>query len=98
MIEEFGEKPFGGTGRILELKLPEYRPIFYTDELKGKQVCRDDLWAVSTDELNAIYHRLTLLEKVTEIAAKRPNKMGPHYMIWMDTMDAAILAALKGGK
>lgn len=29
------------------------RPILYTDTINGQQVLRDDLWAVSTDELNA---------------------------------------------
>lgn len=28
------------------------RPVFYTDSLAGKQVMRDDLWAVTTEELN----------------------------------------------
>jgi hypothetical protein len=54
-------KMFGDTGRTLELKLPEYRAIFYTDELRGKQVCRDDLWAVSTDELNGLHATLKTL-------------------------------------
>jgi hypothetical protein len=30
------------------------------------------------------------MTKVAEVAAKRPNKFGPHYMIWMDSMDAAL--------
>lgn len=30
------------------------RPIQYTDSLGGVQTCRDDLWAVTTAELNAI--------------------------------------------
>lgn len=28
------------------------RPILYTDTLNGVQTCRDDLWAVTTEELN----------------------------------------------
>lgn len=28
------------------------RAIFYTDTVEGKQALRDDLWAVSTEELN----------------------------------------------
>ena len=28
------------------------RPILYTDTIKGVQVCRDDMWAVTTEELN----------------------------------------------
>ncbi|MGP1675945.1 MAG: hypothetical protein ACTS6J_02175 [Burkholderiales bacterium] len=27
------------------------RPILYTDSIKGVQVCRDDLWAVTTEEI-----------------------------------------------
>lgn len=30
------------------------RPILYTDSINGEQTCRDDLWAVTTDELNAL--------------------------------------------
>jgi len=26
-------------------------PILYTDSIRGRQVCRDDLWAISTDQL-----------------------------------------------
>jgi len=52
------------------------------DEVKGE---RDILRA-----------RLALLEKVAEVAEKRPNKMGPHFMIWMDTMDAALLSLKEG--
>ena len=36
------------------------RPILYTDTINGQQVCVDNLWAVTTEELN----RLALLEKV----------------------------------
>ena len=28
------------------------RPILYTDTIGGKQVLRDDMWAVTTEELN----------------------------------------------
>lgn len=30
------------------------RPILYTDTVGGKQTLRDDLWAVSTEELNSL--------------------------------------------
>lgn len=30
------------------------RPILYTDTVGGKQTMRDDLWAVTTEELNAL--------------------------------------------
>jgi hypothetical protein len=30
------------------------RPVLYTDTVGGSQTCRDDLWAVTTDELNAL--------------------------------------------
>lgn len=28
------------------------RPVLYTDTVGGNQTCRDDLWAVTTEELN----------------------------------------------
>ena len=30
------------------------RPILYTDSVQGVQVCRDDLWAVTTNEIHSI--------------------------------------------
>jgi hypothetical protein len=30
------------------------RPILYTDTIKGNQCCRDDMWAVTTEELNRL--------------------------------------------
>ena len=41
--------------------------------------------------------RIVVLEQVAEVAAKRPNKFGPHYMIWQDAMDSALRHA-EGGK
>jgi len=29
-------------------------PILYTDSVQGVQVCRDDLWAVTTEEIHAL--------------------------------------------
>lgn len=37
------------------------RPIFYTDTIGDKQVLRDDLWAVTTEELNKIEIELSEL-------------------------------------
>lgn len=30
------------------------RPLLYTDTIRGEQICRDDMWAVTTDELNEL--------------------------------------------
>lgn len=30
------------------------RPILYTDTVNGIQTCRDDMWAVTTEELNKL--------------------------------------------
>lgn len=35
----------------MRAKIPP-RPLLYTDTIQGQQVCRDDMWAVTTDELN----------------------------------------------
>ncbi len=40
------------TNRIVCRSPLATRPILYTDTLSGDQVCRDDLWAVTTEELN----------------------------------------------
>ena len=41
------------------------RPILYTDTVRGIQTMRDDLWAVTTEELNILHRtRLQTLEEV----------------------------------
>ncbi len=39
------------------------RPVLYTDTVGGEQTCRDDLWAVSTDDLNALREKLAAAER-----------------------------------
>ena len=34
------------------------RAILYTDTINGEQVLRDDLWAVTTDELNDVESKI----------------------------------------
>lgn len=53
----------------MKLNLPGIMAILYTDTIKGNQVCRDDLWAVNTDELNAIHAELARLR--VELTALR---------------------------
>ncbi len=47
-------------------------------------------WHADPDALSALHNCAEELLRVVEIAEKRPNKMGPHYMIWMDNMDSAL--------
>ena len=30
------------------------RPLLYTDTIEGKQVCRDDMWVLTTEELKSV--------------------------------------------
>lgn len=46
----------------MEMKLPVYRMLLYTDTLAGIQVSRDDLWVLTTEELNQIEERINQLE------------------------------------
>lgn len=48
------------------------RPILYTDTVRGKEVHRDDLWAVTTEELNALHQSLTAAEKPLVMADGSP--------------------------
>ena len=41
--------------------------ILYTDTIDGKQTFRDDLWAVSTADLNALTHDKDLLREAEKI-------------------------------
>jgi hypothetical protein len=40
--------------QTMNMKLPVTRPLLYTDTIGGEQVLRDDMWALTTEELNAI--------------------------------------------
>ena len=50
-------------------------PIIYTDTIRGQQTHRDDLWAVSTDELNAVHSLRERLARL-EWAAKEVLAVG----------------------
>lgn len=39
------------------------RPILYTDLINNEQCCRDDMWAISTKELNELYFKEVELRK-----------------------------------
>ncbi len=43
------------------------RPILYTDIVNGEQTCCDDLWAVTTEELNALETKVRedIISKIT---------------------------------
>jgi hypothetical protein len=43
------------------------RPILYTDTVQGEQVCCDNLWAITTEELNALTALRTRLEKMEKV-------------------------------
>lgn len=47
------------------------RAILYNDTVGGEQVLRDDLWAVSTDELNEIENRINKAYAEGVIAGQR---------------------------
>jgi len=53
----------GMMNKTMKLNLPALRAVLYTDTIAGNQVCRDDLWAVSTDELNAVHAELATLRE-----------------------------------
>ena len=38
----------------MNMKLPVIRPLLSTDTIGGDQILRDDMWALTTEELNAI--------------------------------------------
>ena len=44
------------------------RPILYTDGVNGEQCCRDDLWAISTEELNEQAEQFTDMTRQKEEA------------------------------
>lgn len=73
--------------------------VYHADERfdkPGRYVWYKGRYMIAGDECpscSAKDTRIKELEKAAEVAAKRPNKFGPHYMIWLDEMDAALSAA-----
>lgn len=65
------------------------RPLLYTDSIKGAQVCRDDMWAVTTEELNRQADRIRELE--SELAALRRQQGEP--VAWMQDTTAGLYVA-----
>ena len=91
---EFLEKRFRAHSQYAK------RPILYTDGVNGEQCCRDDLWAVSTAELNQQAEELAVLEKAYRRAAEVCENLAVHeantpYMQGYLWGRDAILALLK---
>jgi len=40
--------------------------LLYTDTIQGKQVLRDDMWAITTDELKALEQEAVLRARIEE--------------------------------
>lgn len=57
--------------KVMTFKLPVIRPLLYTDTIGGNQVCRDDMWALTTEELNGIDAELTRLREAVDAACDR---------------------------
>lgn len=51
------------------------RPLLYSDTLRGETTFRDDLWAVSTEELNAQERENAALRKRVEELEAALNKI-----------------------
>lgn len=52
------------------------RRVLYTDTINGgNQAMRDDLWAVSTDELNGLHNAIQQAKIVTDIQAARIKRL-----------------------
>lgn len=43
------------------------KPILYTDTVTGKQCLRDDMWAVTTEELNTMDEAVKLLKMLYRV-------------------------------
>lgn len=52
----------------MNMKLPAYRMLLYTDTIGGKQVSRDDMWVLTTNELNKIDAELSRLRALVSRA------------------------------
>lgn len=57
------------------------RPVLYTDTVGGNQTCRDDLWAVTTDELNALTQ-----PRGTEQASEIPAILFDGHAVYAEVM------------
>lgn len=52
------------------------RPILYTDTIKGEQTLRDDLWAVTTEELKDLILKSSLIQLIEVIGSWQPDGHG----------------------
>lgn len=62
------------------VKRLETMPILYTDSIKGQQTCRDDLWAITTEDIKAVRDALSrsrgeALEEAAKMCYENPQ---PH--------------------
>lgn len=51
------------------------RAVLYTDTVGGQQTCRDDLWAVTTDELNDLHKAVQQAKIIADIQAARIKRL-----------------------
>lgn len=51
------------------------RPVLYTDTLEGRQTCRDDLWAVTTDELNDLHRAVQNAATINSILQAKVQRL-----------------------
>ena len=69
----------GEEGKLTRTKICESklatRPLLYSDSLGGNQVLRDDLWAVSTEELNAVESEVVKLRESLRRAVEALNRI-----------------------
>lgn len=58
--------------KIIETVLDEPKHLLYTDTLDGKQVCKDNLWVVTTDYIKKYY---SMVEEIDSKQAKIDSLM-----------------------
>lgn len=71
------------------------RPLLYTDALGGEQTCRDDLWVLTTEELNSIAVTLSMAE--CTLAAQAALSHGWDYKVYPNSPLDVVRTVLNGG-
>ena len=74
------------------------RAILYTDSLGGEQVCRDDMWAVTTAELNEAQQAVERLDALRPLVRAAVEGREFALLDSIDALDPDLIAWAKGGR
>jgi len=73
------------------------RALLYRDTIKGEPVCRYDMWAVSTDELNALHREIIALREAAHAPPPEAAQPAPMPVAWTPQAALTVLQMASDG-